>query len=104
MRVRREKRARKRGASKSEKTDPGGENAKKIKQIKLRRDVVTAAIEKAERRIEEIDGAFCKPGFFEEMAEAKIRSMPEERDKLAADLEKLMTEWEAIEASLETKF
>ena len=27
--------------------------------------------------------------------------MQEERDKLAADLEKLMTEWEAIESNLD---
>jgi len=103
LRVRREKRARKRGGSRSDKTDPGAGNAKKIKQIELRRDVVTAAIEKAERRIEEIDGAFCNPGFFEETAETKVRSMQAERDKLATDLEKLMTEWEELEANLETK-
>ena len=104
LRIRREKRARKHGGSRSEKTDPGAENGKKIKQIKLRRDVVTAAIEKAERRIEEIDEAFCKRGFFEETAEAEIRSMQEERDKLAADLEALMTEWEEIESNLESEF
>ena len=101
LRVRREKRARKRGRSRSDKTDPGAGNAGKIKQIELRRDVVTAAIEKAERRIEEIDGAFCKPGFFEETAEPKVRSMQAERDKLATELKRLMTEWEELEANLE---
>ena len=102
LRVRREKRARKRGGSRSDKTDPGAGNAKKIKQIELRRDVVTAAIEKVERRIEEIDGAFCEPGFFEVTAESKVRSMQAERDKLAADLKSLMAEWEEIEAQLES--
>jgi len=102
LRVRREKRARKRGEPIPEKTDPGARNANKLKQIKLRRDVVTAAIEKAELRIEEIDGAFCKPGFFDETAESKIRSMQQERDKMAADLEELMAEWEEIEAQLES--
>ena len=104
LRVRREKRARKRGGSRSDKTDPGAENARKTKQIELRRDAVTAAIEKAERRIEEIDGAFCEPGFFEETAESKVRSMQAERDKLAADLESLMAEWEELEANLENEF
>jgi ATPase subunit of ABC transporter with duplicated ATPase domains len=101
LRVRREKRARKRGGSKSNKTDPGAGNARKLKQIELRRDVVTAAIEKAEQRIEEIDSAFCKPGFFEETAESKVRSMQQERDTLASELEQLIAEWEKLEASLE---
>jgi ATPase subunit of ABC transporter with duplicated ATPase domains len=104
LRVRREKRARKRGGSMPNKTDTDTGNARKIKKIELRRDVVTAAIEKAEQRIEEIDGVFCKPGFFEETAESKVRSMQQERDKLATDLEKLMAEWEEIEASLDTEF
>jgi ATPase subunit of ABC transporter with duplicated ATPase domains len=101
LRIRREKRARKNGGSRSDKTDPGAENAKIIKQFKLRRDTVTAAIEKAEARIEEIDGAFCRPGFFEETSESNVRSMQTERGKLAADLDQLMAEWEEIEATLE---
>ncbi len=104
LRVRREKRARKHDGSKSDKNRPGAENAKKIKQLELRREIVTTAIEKAERRIEEIDGAFCRPGFFEETSESKVRTMQAERDKLAADLEKLMAEWEEIEAALESEF
>jgi ATPase subunit of ABC transporter with duplicated ATPase domains len=104
LRVRREKRARKRGGSMPNKTDTDTGNARKIKKIELRRDVVTAAIEKAEQRIEEIDGVFCKPGFFEETAESKVRSMQSERDKLSADLEELMAEWEELEASLDTEF
>jgi ATPase subunit of ABC transporter with duplicated ATPase domains len=104
LRIRREKRARKPSGSKSDKTHAGAENAKKIKQFELRREVVTAAIEKSEQRIEEIDGAFCKPGFFEETSESKVRSMQAERDKLAADLDQLMAEWEEIEATLESEF
>ena len=69
--------------------------------MELRRDVVTAAIEKAEARIEEIDAAFCEPGFFDDTAESKVRSMQQERDKLASHLESLMTEWEDLEATLE---
>jgi ATPase subunit of ABC transporter with duplicated ATPase domains len=101
LRVRREKRARKRGGAKPDKSPANAGDAKRLKQIELRRDVVTAAIEKAEGRIEEIDSAFCKPGFFEETSESKIRSIQQERDKLAADLERLMAEWEEIEATLE---
>jgi ABC-type multidrug transport system ATPase subunit len=101
LRVRREKRARKRGGQKSDKNAVRTGGAKKRK-IELRRDAVTAAIEKAEQRIEEIDAAFCEPGFFEVTAETKIRSMQGKRDKLAAELEELMAEWEEIESDLET--
>jgi ATPase subunit of ABC transporter with duplicated ATPase domains len=101
LRVRREKRARKSAGRKPDKEPSGPKDAKKIQQMELRRDVVTAAIEKAETRVQEIDAAFCKPGFFEDTAESKVRSMQQERDKLAAELEGLMTEWEEIEATLE---
>ena len=104
LRVRREKRARKRGGSTPDNTSRSAGDSKKIKQIELRRDVVTTAIEKAERRIEEIDEAFCRPGFFDETAESKVRSMQKERDKVAADLESLMAEWEELEAALESQF
>ena len=85
----------------SDNDSSGATDAKKIKQLELRRDVVTAAIEKAEARIEEIDAVFCEPGFFEDTSDSKIRSMQQERDKLATDLEGLMTEWEEIEKTLE---
>ena len=103
LRIRREKRSRKNRSSKNAKAVAGAERTKQIKQFELRRDVVTAAVEKAEQRIEEIDGTFCKPGIFEETSESKVRSMQAERDKLAADLEKLMAEWEEIEAALESR-
>jgi ATPase subunit of ABC transporter with duplicated ATPase domains len=103
LRVRREKRSRNRNGVKPEKTRAGADNASKIKQIKLRRDLVTGAIEKAEQRIEEIDGTFCRPGFFEETADSKVRAMQKERDKLTTELEKLMAEWEELEASLESE-
>jgi len=101
LRVRREKRARKSGETKVDKTTAPLGNAKKIKQLELRRDVVTAAVEEAEQRIEEIDAAFCRPGFFEENDDQTIRSMQAERDKLATDLEQLMSEWEELESTLE---
>jgi ATP-dependent 26S proteasome regulatory subunit len=62
--------------------------------------VVTTAIEAAEQRIEEIDGAFCRPGFFDKTSESQVRSMQRERDTLAADLDTLMAEWEELEADL----
>jgi hypothetical protein len=101
--VRRNKRARKRGAAKAGKAPGGADAEKQRKQIEQRREVVTTAIEQAEGRIEEIDAAFCRDGFFDETEDSTVRAMQAERDKLATDLEKLMTEWESIEAALDDR-
>ena len=77
------------------------DEAKRSREIKLRRDIVTAAIEKTEERIEEIDGAFCKQGFFESTADSKVKAMQKERTKLGAQLERLMAEWEELEGQLD---
>jgi ATPase subunit of ABC transporter with duplicated ATPase domains len=101
LRARREKRSRKGRAPRPAASTKGSGDSKKRKQLELRRDLVTAAIEKAETRIEEIDTAFCRDGFFEDTKESKVRAMQTERDKLANELEGLMEEWEEIEAKLE---
>ena len=101
LRVRREKRARKGAEPQTKPTTSESTRAKKMKELELRREVVTAAIDTAEGRIEEIDNAFCKPGFFEDTAEAKVRTMQQERDRLATELERLLAEWEEIEAGIE---
>jgi ATPase subunit of ABC transporter with duplicated ATPase domains len=100
LRVRREKRARKKAGSRQAKTGSRVKHAARHKQLELRREVVTTAIEAAEQRIEEIDGAFCRPGFFDKTSESQVRSMQRERDTLAADLDTLMAEWEELEADL----
>jgi len=71
------------------------------KSLELRRDVVTAAIEKAETRVAEIDAAFCESGFYEKTEGKKIRSLQTEREKLSTELAGLMAEWEEIEKKLE---
>jgi ATPase subunit of ABC transporter with duplicated ATPase domains len=103
LRVRRKQRARKKTASEADTNVSDSLKTKKSDQMKLRLEVVTAAIEKAETRIEAIDTAFCKSGFFEETSEMKIRAMQKERDTLATDLDRLMNEWEEIEAALEER-
>ncbi len=101
LRVRREKRARKGAGSKTEPASSGRSSAKTKRELVLRRDVVTAAIDTAEGRIEEIDAAFCKPGFFEDTGDTKVTAMQQERGKLSTELERLMAEWEEIEAAIE---
>ena len=74
--------------------------AKRRKDLELRLEVITAAVEKAEGRVEAIDAAFCREGFFEETADGKVRTMQQERVDLQTEIEKLMEEWESIEGEL----
>ncbi len=101
LRARQDKRSRRTRGPKSPSKTPRDANSRRRKDLELRRDVVTAAIERAEARIEEIDTAYCAPGFFEETPDTTLRSMKQEREKLSTELEPLMAEWEEIEAQLE---
>jgi len=81
----------------------GKRRAKKRKDLALRLEVITAAVEKAEARVEAIDTAFCREGFFEETDAGKVRTMQQERDDLQKETEKLMEEWQSIEDQLAEK-
>jgi ATPase subunit of ABC transporter with duplicated ATPase domains len=76
-------------------------NAKQQKQLELRRDVVTTAIEDAERRVDEINSQFCEPGFFENTDPQTVSRMQQENDRLKARIDDLMVEWDRIEKELE---
>ena len=103
LRARREKRARKGVGPKSARSGAIRKETMRARDIEMRRDVVTSAIEKAEQRIEEIDGAFCKPGFFEDNSDSKVKAMQQERTKLGTELERLMADWEELEGQLDER-
>ena len=103
IRARRRKRARKDVTSNAAGAGQGSSEARQIREIELRRDIVTTAIENTEERIKEIDGAFCEQGFFENTPAPKVKAMQKERGKLGADLERLMAEWEDLEREIEVK-
>jgi ATPase subunit of ABC transporter with duplicated ATPase domains len=101
MRARREKRERAKSVTRTRSTKIRQPDTRRRNKLELRRDVVTAAIESAETRIEEIDSAFCEPGFFEDTRETKVRSLQQERQKLEREVEGLVAEWEKLEHELE---
>ena len=74
--------------------------AKRQKDLELRLEVITAAVEKAEARVEAIDAAFCRAGFFDDTDPAKIRAMQQERANLETEVAKLMEEWQGLEDQL----
>jgi chromosome segregation ATPase len=73
----------------------------RIRDLAARRDEITARIEASESRIEEIEGTFADPGFYEGTAPDDVRKLESERNDLLAEVERLVAEWEGIEGELE---
>jgi ATPase subunit of ABC transporter with duplicated ATPase domains len=99
----RAKRERKKGGAPRRDRQPDVEakrQARRRKELALRLEVVTTAVETTESRIEAIDTAFCGEGFFETTDAAKIKAMQDERASLEKKTGDLMAEWERIEDEL----
>ncbi len=64
---------------------------------KLRSDL-EASIDVAERRQKEIQAAYASPGFYETKTPAELELLRKEEIALAAQVEVLIAQWEAIEA------
>ena len=100
--VLRKRRERKGANRRSPRTDPGSRSAaRRLRDLELRRDVLTAAIDEAETRIGQIDARFCQDGFFETTPEDAVQSLQREQEALRSEVERLMAEWERIEGELE---
>ncbi|HSM51417.1 MAG TPA: ATP-binding cassette domain-containing protein, partial [Thermoanaerobaculia bacterium] len=73
----------------------------RIKELTAKRDKTTAAIEKAENRVHEINELFCNPGYFDKTTPADVRKLENEQRQLATRRDELMAEWEQLETELE---
>jgi ATPase subunit of ABC transporter with duplicated ATPase domains len=96
----------KREKKKSAKAPPKSREEEKAEQrerkkLAQRRDQVTAEIDKAEARINEINELFCDPTFFERTPVPQVQKLEAEQKKLSKKVEELMEEWETLEGALE---
>ena len=73
---------------------------KQVKALEKERDELTASIEKAEGRINEINESFCNPGFFDQTPDKEIRKLEQEQKKLSTRVDELMGRWEEVEKEL----
>jgi len=71
------------------------------RKLTAARDQTTAAIEKAENRVHEINELFCNPGFFDRTPPAEVRKLEQEQRQLATRRDELMLEWERLETELD---
>ncbi len=99
LRVRRDRR-RERAAGR----DGGGESdaaaRKRLRQLTGRRDELTAAIERLEGRVHDINETFCDPAYFERTPREKVRKLEGEQKGLSAQIDERMAEWQALEEEI----
>ena len=82
--------------------DPQAERQKKKRrgELEKQRDNFTAEIEKAEKRINEINELFCNPSFFDKTPAGDVKKLENEQKQLNTKIEQLMADWEKAEAEL----
>jgi ABC-type multidrug transport system ATPase subunit len=100
IKARKEKRVTKKEA-KDERRKVGRPNRDEVRELKVRRDQLTARIEEAETRIEEIDMSFADVTFYEQATPDAVKEMESERSSLQALLDELLSKWEQVESELE---
>jgi ABC-type multidrug transport system ATPase subunit len=72
----------------------------RLAALPARRDKVMAAIEAAEARKNAIALLYAEPGFFEKTSSDELKTLEREDAELGGAIDRLMKEWEEIEAEL----
>jgi len=91
---------RKEAAAKKSGGRPDPQAQKRARDLVRERDRLTAEIDRAERRVHEINELFCNPGFFDKTAPKEIQKLEAEQKRLASEVETKMAEWERLESDL----
>lgn len=100
MKARRDKKAAKeRDVVRASRSD--GETKALHKKLAGRRDQITADIDKSEARVNAINELFCDPTFFDKTPRAEVTKLENEQKQLREKAERLMAEWESVEAELQ---
>jgi ATPase subunit of ABC transporter with duplicated ATPase domains len=91
---------RKEAAAKKAPPADAAADAKRTKQLERERDRLTAEIERAEKRVGEINELFCNPGFFDKTPPGEVKKLEGEQRALATRIDELMAAWSAVEEQL----
>ena len=87
---------RNRGAGARRERGNGG-GARRRTSLDHRRSGLIGRIERLEARLAEIDRELADPGLYARAAQKKAATLAQERAKAAAEMERLMAEWEKLE-------
>ena len=79
----------------------GGRSSWKRQQLEARAEEVAGRIEAAEGRVGEIDAVLGSATFYEDASREEVGRLGGERGELLEEIDRLMSEWEALEAEVE---
>ena len=79
----------------------GGRSSWKRQQLEARAEEVAGRIEAAEGRVREIDAVLGSATFYEEASREEVGRLGGERSELLEEIDRLMSEWETLEAEVE---
>ena len=77
-----------------------GPNRWQRRKSEARAAELTARIDAAEQRVTEIEDAFAAPSFYREADPVQVRKLESERQSLLNDIDRLMHQWEKVEARI----
>ncbi|MDY7094243.1 MAG: ABC-F family ATP-binding cassette domain-containing protein [Acidobacteriota bacterium] len=102
LKAKREKRKDRSSGGSGSSSQKMNQNQRRQRRRKLtqRRDQVTAEVEKAEERINEINELFCDPTYFDRTSHKEVTKKEQEQKKLSEKVDELMQEWEELEEEL----
>ena len=99
LKAKKDKRRKDRSQKKSRQSE-ARKLASRLKKSQQRLEGITARIEAAEARVNEIDEMFCGPDYFQRTAADEIRAREREQDSLKGEVADLLTEWEQVEEEI----
>ena len=79
----------------------GGRSSWKRQQLEARAEEVAGRIEAAEGRVREIDAVLGSATFYEDAGREEVGRLGGERGELLEEIDRLMSEWETLEAEVE---
>ncbi len=82
-------------------TRRAGRGSWKRRQLEVRAEEVAGRIEAAEGRVGEIDAVLGSATFYEDASREEVGRLGGERGALLEEIDRLMAEWEALEAEME---
>jgi DNA repair exonuclease SbcCD ATPase subunit len=70
------------------------------RELENRREQIVAELQQAEARVDRINERFCDAAFFERTPRAEVNELEVEHRELSTRIDRLMSEWEALEREL----
>jgi len=101
LKAKKEKRKERKAAREGPAVSPPG-SGKERRRLEKEREELMASLERAERRVAEIEETFARPGYYDHTPVDEITALDGERLTLAREIERATEQWDALERALES--